>query len=169
MCLLPPVTSRSHLNICLSTANELLQTPHNVWIALHFSVVGRGNCCFRGNVGDTIKLGAVVDILILSDGVVVETILDIIKKDRTTALPLRLSRLDGRALHRILLEAICDGVTLVIVEDYLAAASADITIKTTYTRVYLIGRDLTNRHCQIDTVPTPNAVLIYSSPKQFCP
>ena len=47
-----------------------------------------------------------------------------------------------------------------ILEGCLAAALADVAIKTTYTIVYLLGREFTILHCQIDTVPTPNAVLV---------
>ncbi len=58
----------------------------------------------------------------LSDGVVVEIVPDVIKKERATALPLRLACLDGLALQLILLEAIGDGVALVLHEGCLAAA-----------------------------------------------
>jgi hypothetical protein len=83
-----PATSWSHLDVHPTTGNDFLQTPHDVRIALHCSVVGSIDGCLRGNVGDNLELGAGVDVLKLSDGVVVEIVLDVIKKERATALPL---------------------------------------------------------------------------------
>ncbi len=79
--LLPPTTSRSHLDIHPTTGNDLLQTPHDVWIALHCSVAGSVDGCLCGNVGDKLELGAEVDVLKLSDRVVVKTVLDVIEEN----------------------------------------------------------------------------------------
>jgi hypothetical protein len=42
----------------------------------------------------------------------------------------------------------------------LADAYANFAIKTTDTRLYIIRREITLLHCQINAVPTPNAILI---------
>ncbi len=83
-----PTTSRSHLDVHPATGNNILQTPHDVRVALHCSVAGSIDGCLCGDVGDKLELGAGVDILKLSEGVVVEIVLDVIKKERATALPL---------------------------------------------------------------------------------
>jgi hypothetical protein len=49
---------------------------------------GNVDGCFHGNIGDNFELEAGVDVLKLSDGVIVEIFPDIIKKERATALPL---------------------------------------------------------------------------------
>ncbi len=83
-----PTTSRSHLDVTPATGNDILQTPNDVWVALHCSVAESIDGCLRGNVGDKLELGAGVDVLKLSDGVVVKIVLAVIKKERATALPL---------------------------------------------------------------------------------
>ncbi len=83
-----PTTSWSHLDIHPATGNDLLQTPHDIWIALHCSVGGNVNGCLRGDVCDKVKLRAGVDVLKISDGVIVEIVPDVIKKERAAALPL---------------------------------------------------------------------------------
>ena len=70
--LLPTTSQSPHLDIRPATGNDLLQTPHDVRIALHCSVGGDVDGCFRGDVGYNLKLGAGVDVLELSDGVIVE-------------------------------------------------------------------------------------------------
>jgi hypothetical protein len=78
-----PTTSQSpHLDIHPATGNDLLQTPHDIRIALHCSVGGNVDGCFRGDVGDNLELGAGVDVLKLSDGVIVEIVPDVFKKER---------------------------------------------------------------------------------------
>ncbi len=83
-----PTTSRSHLDVHPATGNDILQTPHDVRVALHCSVAGSIDGCLCCNAGDKLELGAGVNVLKLSDGVVVEIVLDVIKKERATALPL---------------------------------------------------------------------------------
>jgi hypothetical protein len=46
-----------------ATGNDLLQTPHDVWIALHCSFVGSVDGCLCGDVGDKLELRAQVDVL----------------------------------------------------------------------------------------------------------
>jgi hypothetical protein len=45
-------------------------------------VGGNVDGCFRGDVGDNLELGAGVDVLKLSDGVIVEIVPDVFKKER---------------------------------------------------------------------------------------
>jgi hypothetical protein len=71
-----------------ATWNDLLQTPHDERIALHRSVARSVDDSLCGNVGDKLKFGAGVNVLKLLDGVVVTIVLDVIKKERATALPL---------------------------------------------------------------------------------
>ena len=71
-----PTTSQSHFDIHPATWNFLLQTPHDIRIALQFSVVGDVNGCLCGDVGDKLELGAGVDVLKFSDRAIVEIILD---------------------------------------------------------------------------------------------
>jgi hypothetical protein len=158
--LLPTASQSPHLNICPATGNDLLQTLHDTRIALHFGLGGSVNGCFSGNVGDKFKLGAGANVLKFSDGVIVKIVPDAIKKDQATALPLWLASLDGLELHCIHLEAVGDGVALVLHKGTLAAASADVTIKTTDSRLNCIGRELTLLHRQIEALPTPNAIPV---------
>jgi hypothetical protein len=123
-------------------------------------VGGSVDGCFRGDVVDNLELVAGVDVLKLSDGVIVEIVPDVIKKERATALPLRLACLDGLALQLILLEAIGDGVALVLHKGTLAAALADVAIKTTDSGLNCIDQELTLTHRQIDALPTPNAIPV---------
>jgi hypothetical protein len=62
--------------------------------------------------------------------------------------------------HRALLEAIGDGVVLVLHKGTLATALADVAIKTTDSGLNRIGRELTLPHRQIDALPTPNAIPV---------
>ena len=74
--LLPTTSQSPHLDIHPATRNDLLQTPHDIRIKLHCSVGGSVNGCFRGDVGDKLELGAGVDVLKLSDGVIVKIVPD---------------------------------------------------------------------------------------------
>jgi len=86
--LLPTTSQSPHLDIRPATGNDLLQTLHDIRIALHCSVGGNVDGCFRGDVGENLELGVGVEVLKLSDGVIVEIVPDVVKKDRATALPL---------------------------------------------------------------------------------
>jgi hypothetical protein len=68
--------------------------------------------------------------------------------------------------HHVLLEAIGNGVALVLHKGALAAASADVAIKTTDSGLNRIGRELTLPHRQIDALPTPNVIPV---PKTVLP
>ena len=66
--------------------------------------------------------------------------------------------LNGFVLHCVLLVAIGNVVVLVLHKGTLAAALADVTIKTTDSGLKRIGRELTLLHRQIDALPTANAI-----------
>jgi hypothetical protein len=97
-----PTSNGSHLNIGATTRDNPLQALHDIWIALYKSVVQDIDGCVGEDVLDDLILGAGVNLLEFSDGVVIKIVLDIIKKEQPTTLPLQLGRLDGLAFLCIL-------------------------------------------------------------------
>jgi len=93
----------SCLDIATTTGDDPLQAPLHIWIALQRSVV---QCIYRSFGEDILYnliLGAVINLLECSDGVIIELVLGVITIERATTLPFRLGCLDGlAALLRIL-------------------------------------------------------------------
>jgi hypothetical protein len=76
-----------------------------------------------------------------------------------TTLPFLLNSLDGLALLCILPNAIQNLVALTLLECCLAITLADAAIKTTYTRLYLIG-DIILLGRQLDTPLASDSRLV---------
>ncbi len=117
-----------------------MQTAHHIRVRLKARVPqningGPGYCI----VGLFI-LGALVDILKFTDGVVVEHILYIVEVQRATSLVQRFAGLAGFGLLLCtFLQTICNCMMLVLMEGGLAIALADRTMEQTDTRLNFYG------------------------------